>query len=67
MPRGDADGDDPESVLLEPQDETAGAEELRHLVAHGREDLVRRYALRDQCCQPQERGLLFCESFERLA
>jgi hypothetical protein len=63
----DADGDDPESVLLEPQDEAAGGEELRHLVADGREDLVRRYAVSDERCQTQERGLLFCESFERLA
>src|SRR5713226_6119205 len=31
----DADGDDPQSVLFEPQDETAGGEELCHLVAHG--------------------------------
>ena len=54
----DADGDDPQSVLLEPQDEAAGGEELRHLIAQGREDLVRRHALRDQCCEPQERGLL---------
>ena len=62
----DADGDDPESVLLEPQDEAAGGEELRHLVAHGREDLARRYALRDECCQPQERGLLLGEPSARV-